>query len=181
MKIKQTVILLVAFVLPIGIFVFLKTLGKNEFEVAPLHQEGSLKVATDCGGSYQTPYAVQLPVLTDLRWSREDSLTLYVFDTPSMDEKAVTNKLAGTYTDQELQVHKITQDSLTHAGAEDTDPLVKDAVSIDQLRECFFILETGKNAVLVDNRQRIRGYYDLSDREEIDRLAVEVKIILKKY
>ena len=181
MKIKQTVILLVAFVLPIGIFIFLKTLGKNEFDVAPLHQEGSVAVSTECGVSYQGPYVVPLNVLTDLRWTNSDSLTLYVFDSLPVDERAITNKLAGVYSNDELQVHKITKDSLTREGAEDSDPIIKDAVSIEQLQECFFILEKGKNAVLVDKRQRIRGYYDVSSREEIDRLAVEIKIILKKY
>lgn len=181
MKIKQTVILLVAFVLPIGIFVFLKTLGKNEFDVAPLHQEGSVNVSTECGVSYQSPYVVPLKVLSDLRWSKTDSLTLYVFDNPLMDDKAVSNKLAGVYSDEELQLHKITTDSLGTGRSEDKDPIVKDAVSIEQLQECFFLMEHKKNAVLVDTRQRIRGYYDLSSREEIDRLAVEIKIILKKY
>lgn len=181
MKVKQTVILLVAFVLPIGIFVFLKTMGKNEFDVAPLHQKGSLNVSTECGVSYQSPYVVPLNVLSDLRWSSADSLTLYAFDSPTMDEKAVTNKLAGAYSDNELKLHKIATDSLIAASSEDKDPIVKDVVSAEQLQECFFLMEHGKNAVLVDSRQRIRGYYDLSSREEIDRLAVEVKIILKKY
>jgi hypothetical protein len=34
---------------------------------------------------------------------------------------------------------------------------------------------------IVDNQNRIRGYYDATDRDEVDRLIVEIKIILKQY
>lgn len=181
MKIKQTIILVTAFVLPIGIFVFLKTMGKNEFAVEPLHQAGVMQVSTECGVAYQTPYVVPEHVLADLRWSNQDSLTLYVFDNIDFDEKAVTAKLKEANTHPELQLHMILSDSVKVGEHEDKDPIVKDAVSVEQLQECFFVFEKGKNAVLVDKRQRIRGYYDLSSREEVDRLALEIKIILKKY
>jgi hypothetical protein len=32
--------------------------------------------------------------------------------------------------------------------------------------------------VLVDNQEQIRGYYDITDREETDRLIVEIKILI---
>ncbi len=181
MKIKQTVILVVAFVMPIGIFIFLKTLGKNEFEVQPLHQEGVMQVPTECGVAYTTPYTVPMNVLADVHWSDQDSLTLYIFEGLSFDERVVTEKLAKSNTRSELHLLKITSDSLQTMTSQDLDILNKDVVSIEQLQECFFVLEKGKNAVLLDKQQRIRGYYDLSSREEMDRLAVEVKIILKKY
>lgn len=155
-------------------------MGKNEFAVDPLHQTGVMQVSTECGVTYQTPYVVPQHVLADLRWSNLDSLTLYVFDNRDFDEKAVTIKLKEANTHPELQLHKVLSDSLLTADG-DKDPIIRDAVSIEQLQECFFILEKDKNAVLVDKRQRIRGYYDLSSREELDRLALEIKIILKKY
>jgi len=34
---------------------------------------------------------------------------------------------------------------------------------------------------LLDDQRRIRGYYDPQSREEVDRLIVELKILLKKY
>lgn len=181
MKIKQTVILVVAFVMPIGIFIFLKTMGKNEFEVQPLHQQGVMNVSTECGVAYTTPYRVPMNVLTDVRWSDQDSLTLYIFEGLSFDERAVTEKLAKANTRSELHLLKIASDSLQTMTSQGLEILSKDAVSIEQWRDCFFVLEKGKNAVLVDKKQRIRGYYDVSSREEMDRLAVEVKIILKKY
>jgi hypothetical protein len=37
------------------------------------------------------------------------------------------------------------------------------------------------DVVLVDFEKRIRGQYDVSSLEEMDRLIVEMKIILKRY
>jgi hypothetical protein len=37
------------------------------------------------------------------------------------------------------------------------------------------------SVALVDHKNRIRGYYDGKDRDEVDRLIVEMKIILKQY
>lgn len=181
MKSKQLIILSLAFVLPIMIFIFLKTLGKNEFAVEPLYQLGAINVSVDCGVEYKTPYTVSQRVLEDLYWSEQDSLTLYVFDVLQFDEAAVTTKLKETYSGEELELHKVISDSLSIGKGQDMNPILRDAVTIEQLMDCFFIMEKGKNAVLVDKLKRIRGHYDLSKREEIDRLAVEVKIMLKKY
>lgn len=178
---KQAVILSLALVMPIGIFIFLKTLGKNEFDVAPLHQQGLLPVSVECGVDYKTPYTISSSVLEELQWSAADSLTLYVFGHGDLDERAVTLRLKDSFTINELQLHKVSADSLAAAGGEDSEPIIKDAVTIEQLKECFFILEKDKNAVLVDRQRRIRGYYDLGKRDDLDRLAVELKIILKKY
>jgi len=34
---------------------------------------------------------------------------------------------------------------------------------------------------LIDDQKRIRGYYKIGFRDEMDRLEVELKILLKKY
>ena len=37
------------------------------------------------------------------------------------------------------------------------------------------------NVVLVDSEKRIRGYYSIGSREEVDRLILELQILLSKY
>jgi hypothetical protein len=44
-----------------------------------------------------------------------------------------------------------------------------------------FLLEGPRQAVLIDSQRRIRGFYDLRNRDEVDRLRVELKILLEKY
>ena len=56
-----------------------------------------------------------------------------------------------------------------------------DLSSCDELRKCTFILDGSNQAVLFERNGSIRGYYDLRKRDEVDRLRVELKILLKKY
>jgi hypothetical protein len=49
------------------------------------------------------------------------------------------------------------------------------------LRNCIFLMPEESDVVLVDFEKRIRGQYDVSSLEEMDRLIVEMKIILKRY
>jgi hypothetical protein len=46
---------------------------------------------------------------------------------------------------------------------------------------CAFRVNEPWSVVLLDNQNRIRGYYDGSRRDEMDRLDLEMSIILKKY
>jgi hypothetical protein len=41
--------------------------------------------------------------------------------------------------------------------------------------------QSPNNIVLIDEQKRIRGHYDGTDRDELDRLEAEINIILKKY
>lgn len=181
MKIKQIIILSLAFVLPISIFIFLKTMGKNEFAVEPFYQQGVIKVSSECGPQYQTPYEVPQNVLDDISWNANDSLTLYIFNAEKEMTGEVSRRMGEKLATAELSAYVLVSDSSEVLKQYALPVLVKDVVTIDQLMECMLIMEKGKNAVLLDKQRRIRGYYDLVDREELDRLAVELTIILKKY
>lgn len=177
-KVKKLLILLAALALPIFVFIFLKTFGKNEFSVAPLFQETVPPVSAMCG-PVAAPYILDESRLKELRWSVDDSLTLYVFNTVVFDEKELTLRLSESQAGESVELHNITSDSTQQS--EDRDPIVMGASAIQQLLSCFFIMEKKTNAVLVDSERRIRGHYNLSEREEIDRLLVEIKIIQKEY
>jgi hypothetical protein len=53
--------------------------------------------------------------------------------------------------------------------------------AITKLHNCIFLMESQHDAVIVDKGNRIRGQYAMSNREEADRLIMELKILLKKY
>ena len=71
--------------------------------------------------------------------------------------------------------------------------LTGDKTDIYSLARCGFLLpvqdgDGGKadfihseKIILVDGQKRIRGYYDGTDREEIDRLITEINILLGSY
>jgi len=182
MRIKQTIILVLAMVVPIGVFIFLKVFGKNQFAVEPLHQAEILNVTADCGVEYNTPYQVPINVLEDLKWTSSDSLTLYLLYSEAFDLTAINNRISKDYTVNEVKRYVVSLDS-TGADklASELNILIKDAVTIEQLKECFFLMDGKVNSVLIDSKRRIRGYYNLELREDADRLLLELKIILMKY
>jgi hypothetical protein len=56
-----------------------------------------------------------------------------------------------------------------------------DSATCGRWKKCVFLVNEPWQAVLLDQDKRIRGYYDLRNRDEEDRLRVELKILLKKY
>ncbi|MEJ0032675.1 MAG: hypothetical protein WDO15_20995 [Bacteroidota bacterium] len=46
---------------------------------------------------------------------------------------------------------------------------------------CLLLAGDSSKVVIVDDQKRIRGYYTPTSRKETDRLAVELRILLKQY
>jgi hypothetical protein len=175
----KAVLLVLAFVLPVSIFLFLKFFGRNEFAVEPLYiRELPETAGRDCSYGHALPYSVPENILTQLSWTRADSLTLFCIR--DGDQPAVLKRLLEAF-DRPL-VHTVLVGSDSSAK---TDPGVTaaqaTAESLDHWKKCFFFMEEPNDLFLVDNQRRIRGYYQLANREEVDRLVVELSIILKLY
>lgn len=157
----KKIILTVALLLPIGVFVFLFLFGKNEFSI-PVYYENATDIPpTACGGIYQSPYHVSDSLLVSLGWQGN---TLLIAADSSRAVHLALKRMRGELN-QDLQ----------------TVFLSEVVQSPDQIYSCDLFLQAPWNTVLLDNQRRIRGYYDLSSREEVDRLIVELKILLKQY
>jgi hypothetical protein len=173
-SIKKTVILLAALAFPTGIFLFLKTFGKNEFSVEPLFQKEPLAMAVECG-PVLVPYLLAEDKLIELQWWKSDSLTFYFFSSATLNEKELALRLAEMPKDKNIRLYKIESDS-ARVDDEVTTLLISEE-NASLLRSCFFMMDRKMNTVLVDSKRRIRGHYNVAEREEIDRLLVEVRII----
>jgi hypothetical protein len=164
MKGRKLVFLLLALILPVAIFIFLKVFGRNEFHVPVMHEQ-TVEHAADCGFEYSAPYLIHDSVATFLKISHADSLyVIYFQPSLSVQVKRVSVEFAsdpiGILSPRELS-----------------------EVHVDQeiLRKCILLMPSPHSIALLDNRRRIRGYYDGTDRDDVDRLIVEMKIILKRY
>jgi hypothetical protein len=184
----KKLILLVAFALPVLIFIFLKMFGQNQFSVEPLFQSGAVLVDSECGRpasylpadtqdqGYRTPYVVPREVLKSLGWNSSDSLTLYAMGQVNNQVTLAFKRLSEKYTPEELRLWQITTDTTNLW----ENNVVRNVVTLDQLSHCFFLMPDGTNTVMVDGKGRIRGQYTIDDRKDFDRLVVETRIILKK-
>ncbi|MBI1770756.1 MAG: hypothetical protein HY015_07250 [Bacteroidetes bacterium] len=157
---KKITYLFLALLLPVLVFVFLKYFGKNEFDI-PVYYSAGVSADTlqnECRFTVRGQYYVADSVLK--KWNRKGSVILFSFsrhqETEWMNELIKDGKL------------EFLQQVCWNCGE-------------DKLKDCIFFLKEPYNAVLIDDQRRIRGYYKLGNREEMDRLEVELKILLKKY
>ncbi len=164
MKGKKAIFLISALILPVAIFLFLKIFGRNEFQVPPLYQEGKVEAPENCHYQYTTPYRVADSVMSGLGLFGADSLFIVYFD-PAL--ATPMKRVSAEYRDAPLKI--VSPSSISAR----LDALV--------LRQCILLMKPPASVVLLDHLNRIRGYYDGSDRDEVDRLLVEIDIILKNY
>ena len=164
MKGKKIIFLVLAFFLPVAVFIFLKIFGRNEFNVPALHQEGGIEAPPGCAFRYTSPYSLPDSVIEGLNLVTRDSLYVLYFD-PALDN--AMNRVATEFRWASINI------AGPSAFAANTD--------FRLLKECALLMPSTASVALVDNRNRIRGYYDGADRDEVDRLIVEIEIILKQY
>ncbi len=157
MKGKKIIILLTALILPVLLFLFLKRFGRNEFNVPALFADNLPAITSACEQDYKLPYVIDKNLLEE-DGVIIDSLACVSFLGP---ESAVRlSRVKDVYA---------------------KDPLKFFSVESAEKRSCVYLLQEPFDVALVDSKGRIRGQYESSDRDEIDRLITEIAIILKKY
>jgi len=187
MNFKKILFLFLALLLPAAVFIFLKLFGKNEFAVPPLFQD-VVEVHAGCESfAYHTPYVIHDSVLSTLSWSRNDSITLVVFeDALEENKKKISTQVNRIFT--EFPTEKVhffshfeefsTEKELPHSRV---SILKINNNQFSTFKNCIFLLKPSDNVVMIDSKRRIKGQYNLLDLEDADRLMTEMKIILKKY
>jgi hypothetical protein len=108
------------------------------------------------------PYSIPESLLNKLGWSGNPAIITN--DTLTDTRKNLLNLRQDFESDKLDIIVYSTSDSLINA-----------------LCRCELLLEKPWTTVLIDKERRIRGYYSPGTREEIDRLEVEIKILLNKY
>jgi hypothetical protein len=154
---RKAIFLSLVFILPVIVFVFLKMFGKNEFEIPVFHSK-KVAAVSGCNDGFAVPYTLPDSILYSIGWKNAEA-TLILFSTM---EKEGIMRLKERYSSTKLHIITMSENDLK------------------RLR-CPFLLPDKFGSVLVDNKRQIRGYYQLTTREETDRLLVELSILLKEY
>jgi len=156
----KKIILVITLIVPVGIFVFLRFFGKNEFSI-PVYYENANDIPNiGCGITYTTPYQVADSTLTNIGWLGKPVL--------------IVNDISGNARQGLKRLNEDLPNEVQMI-------FLADSTKYHRLYRCDLLLQNPLNLVLLDDQRRIRGYYDYHDREEVDRLIVELKILLKKY
>lgn len=157
----KKIILILTLLVPTGIFIFLKFFGKNEFSIPVYYESGVDDPPAGCNRKYDSPYRVSDSLLNSIGWNGRP--VLLIADSSGVIQKALMHLEEGI--GNEIQ-------SLFLKGQADY---------LNELLSCELLLKSPWRVVLIDDQRRIRGYYDPEDRDEMDRLIVELKILLKQY
>ena len=161
MRVRKFAYLFLALLVPGLIFVFLKFAGTNRFDV-PVYPVDGNPLHSDCVGDVAGPYFIP-----DSLWRRvpnKTSLVVVMFSSGDFDEESLSRSVVGEVGPR---VTFINGDRLS------PDPA--------RWRGCVFLLQAPRQSTLIDSLGQIRGQYDLRNLDEIDRLRVEVKILLGSY
>lgn len=160
MKGKKALFLFLALLLPICVFLFLKIFGKNEFAVKSLYQIKAPEAISNCVIP-AIPYHIPDSVASQLNFA-SDSLLLIWYAANNSDIEKAKEKVTKKYD-------KLNQLVLSPTGKFKT------------WKECIFFMTSPYDIVLLNKKGFIRGEYKSYDRDEMDRLFVELDIILKRY
>lgn len=184
---KKLLVLFFALLLPIIIFIFLKSFGRNEFEVPVLFKDSVRAPAACSMNVYPIPYWIADSVLTQIDWNKGDTLTILVFEDDIAKNKHERDihigRIFTEFKDEPLHLVRIfkeqtipdlKQNRLTEVSLSGND--------FKTFRDCIFLLEAYQDAVIIDSRKRIRGQYNLVKREDADRMIMqEMNILFKRY
>ena len=189
--------LAVLLALPIAIYLFLQAFGQNKFNIPIFYETGLTSTMDQCQGNYNLPYLVSYLIDMDSSLVAHESGKTVIYDlsdATATDYRIVMNNLQSLFArygdDSRLLILSLTRDS----EASQNKSLTKNHLvhilnhkKFLQFGRCILQLDlkydslhnqfNGKKMVLVDRFRRIRGYYDASVLQEIDRLNTEINIL----
>jgi len=177
-KIRKVIIIVSVLIAPIFVFLFLKEYGDNQFELPVLYPEGN--PIAECREGVQ-----QHTLTPEILFERSIELPALIY-VPSTQQSKF-------YSDLNSVLAKHNQVNLYELILKDTMHLLWNKSSITfttdkyiSFLNCELILGEDhllkepivNKYVLVDDERRIRGYYNCTDLEDIERLDVELDILI---
>lgn len=156
MNLKKVGILFIGLALPITIFLFLKIFGENKFEVASLFQAELPEGVSDCQG-LSVPYRISTEIVANFL-DEKDQVGVVIVDA----DVAHLSRIVDQFSSDPISVKTL------------------DSIASATVKKCVFLLRDPYDVVLFDRQGNIRGQYFSEDRDEIDRLILELSIILNK-
>ncbi len=190
---KKAVLLFLVIGLPVVIFLFLKAFGNNEFTIPVYYEQGlGDSLSTPCLDRSAEQYIVKdasLPVgvLKVVHFERMDGPVLKT----RLEE---LERVQDVFYDME-NIQLLTYlNTATIKGTEisDYDKRIQfldqfwkvnelDSTAWADLKYCGVAMSSLDNrVVLVDDENKIRGYYNILERDETDRLILELRILNSK-
>lgn len=173
-KYIKIALLLITLAIPVAIFMFLRTFGENKFNIPLFYENGVEQPIGNCSAGEG-----QFLVADSIVNSGRPTLILFFKEGYGLDQMTVNNhyqRLHDLYGDHMPEIIIYTT-SINDGHPEYDVRRVSDEEFVT-LMHCGLVTDKQNHYILVDAKGRIRGYYDTT-LEEMDRLVVEIKILLE--
>ena len=198
---SKQLLLTLLLAMPVALYLFLQSFGENEYQIPILFEDGIVSPLPNCPNS-EEPHLVK-NFITEASckiWDCtevEGKLVVYSLynNKCSTSQLVEVARVCNNFRDQP-KFHVITIPIVPQ-------PLTSEEISeiqlygsneerwswwpyqpdVDQIVRCGFNLQQNclstEQVILVDSQSKIRGYYQATDPEEIDRLITEIHILLR--
>ena len=151
---KKVSILLTALVVPVLVVFFLRQFGKNRFDIPVLYQDNLSEWPADC----EKPEVLPFYVSDSLAAGSSGKPVLVLFGEPPAEARLRLPQEVDTGVVRIIPL-EVSNETLT----------------------CRFGASRSAGAVLIDSSRRVRGVYHRLDRDETDKIIMEIKILLNDY
>jgi protein SCO1 len=180
--------------LPVLIFLFLKGFGKNQFDIPVLYPNGVIDTLEQVSCIDRSPgqYIAKAPelelgVVKIIQFEETDGPVLKTRLEELEKVQDIFYKNSKMRLTTYLNNTSIQANSISNYNRRITfyDQFWKfeelDSATWSSLKSCALIMtELDNRVVLVDAENKIRGYYNIMEREETDRLILELRILQSK-
>ncbi|MCX2742574.1 hypothetical protein OO013_01785 [Mangrovivirga sp. M17] len=175
-------ILLVILAVPAFIFVFLHSFGKNHFDTQTYYSNGVDSVLTDCVINESGQYRISHSFFSN------DSINVFLLNSDPVIHSGLTSTWESwfdAYYEMPVSFKQVLPQSLCLQNTYRIKNIK--CVNSNELNELYCDLIVKKEnlnqpyGVLVNEDKVIKGYFELNDNKEIDRLFAEIQILLTNY
>lgn len=186
---KKITVLILALLLPaIGVVIF-NFFSQSHFTVSVLYQD-EVPSRPGCN-DVRAPYSID----SALRFHSNkkpispfsfDHFKIINFEKPNQALTVELNAIGDTFYGMDVVDIYLVKDADSTNRSEipiskNIHAVYESATKISELKKCIFLFENEEDdAVLVDGNNRIRGFYNLGKRQEVDSLIIETKILLRE-
>lgn len=202
MKSKKFLILAVTISFPVILYLFLRFFGQNKYDLPYFFQEEGVKCLTMVADTSNELLDVSSLDSVSVNSVLDSSISILMFPSSTIDNQSLKNELNRTVQDLKGRVN-LRLIAFYQNGVDTSNLLALNEVEIDnfiaadssykELIDCYFKLPTpeykgehpteekwpfNKTIVLIDAGKHIRGYYNGFETKEVDRLILEVNVLL---
>lgn len=176
---SKLIIPAIILLLPALVFIFLRNFGENKFDVPVQHPAG-LDVA-GCNNQEEAPH--KIPAIDSLRLDQEAFQLLYI-SSDSIDKLQLNElrRISENYPETEVLLfftNKQAASLTADYSSENWHIFIIKNELLKELNRCGFGNINNQSLILKDPRRQVRGYYNINQKKEMDRLEGEMQILLE--